>query len=279
MWSQTSPSTGIDPSWHSSIGDVAVAQGNLPDDPSVGARWAMDASQVAASAQASSTSQPTPPETEAQRRERQRQAAAEQLKAEKTQRTLGLIPNFNTVLNGDALPLTPKQKFDLAFHSATDPFAFATAFVLAGYSEVDDTHTGFHWGAQGYFKRVGANYADTLNGTLIGNALLPVLLKQDPRYFRKGTGSIKSRILYSALSTVICRGDNGHKQFNLSNVGGNFISGAISNIYYPSDETGFELTIINATVVTLEGTLGAQVLEFSPDIIRHFHRKPKVHTP
>lgn len=185
------------------------------------------------------------------------------------------MPNFNTVLNGQAVPLTPKQKFDIAIHTSVDPFTIGTAFVLAGYSEIDDTHQGYHWGASGYFKRAGANYADTVNGTLIGNALLPVLLKQDPRYFRKGTGSIKSRIVHATLSTFICRGDNGKQQFNLSNVAGNFVSGAISNFYYPKDETGLELTAINATVVTAEGAIGAQLLEFAPDIVRHLHRKSK----
>lgn len=216
------------------------------------------------------------PETEAERRARERLEAENELKREESQRILGVVPNFNTVLGGRAVPLTAGQKWKLAYHSSIDPFYFATAFVLAGYSEIDDTHQGYHWGPKGYFKRAGANYADTVNGTLIGNALLPVILKQDPRYFRKGAGSIKSRIVYSALTTVICRGDNGHKQFNVSNVAGNFISGAISNIYYPSDEVGLELTLTNALVVTAEGSFGAMFEEFAPDVINHFrHRHDK----
>jgi len=41
----------------------------------------------------------------------------------------------------------------------------------------------------GYAKRYGASYADVVAGTLIGSAILPSLLKQDPRYFYKGSGS------------------------------------------------------------------------------------------
>ena len=75
------------------------------------------------------------------------------------------------------------------------------------------------------------------------------------------------------MTTFICRGDNGKRQFNTSNVLGNFIAGGISNAYYPSDERGVGLTIENATAVTLEGMLGAQLLEFSPDLTNYIHRR------
>ena len=100
-----------------------------------------------------------------------------------------------------------------------------------------------------------------------------VALHQDPRYFRKGTGSIPARVVYSALTTFICKGDNGKKQFNISNVAGNFISGGISNLYYPPDERGALLTVENGITVTLEGMLGAQLFEFSPDFSNYLQRR------
>jgi hypothetical protein len=204
----------------------------------------------------------------------ERTKSEEQLKLEEQQRLLGVVPNFNVVLNGQALPLTGAQKWNLAFHGILDPFYFGWAFAVGGgFSELIDSNSGYGWGPPGYFKRVGANYADNVNGAIIGNALLPQLLHQDPRYFRKGTGSIKSRIWTAALSTVQCRGDNGKKQFNVSNVMGNYISGAISNAYYPSNQRGIGLTLENGTEVTLFGALGGQMYEFAPDLIRIvFHR-------
>jgi hypothetical protein len=103
--------------------------------------------------------------------------------------------------------------------------------------------------------------------------MLPIILHQDPRYYRKGQGSILSRVFYSAKTTFICFGDNGKKQFNTSNVLGNFVAGGISNAYYPPDERGFGLTVSNATYVTLEGMLGAQILEFSPDVSDYLHKR------
>lgn len=199
------------------------------------------------------------------------------MKQEEQQRLLGTVPNFNVVLNGQALPLTGAQKWNLAFHGILDPFYVGWSFVIGGgYSELIDSNSGYGWGPPGYFKRVGASYADNVNGTLIGNALLPQLLHQDPRYFRKGTGPVKGRVWVAARSTFVCRGDNGKNQFNVSNILGNYISGAISNSYYPADQRGVALTLENGTEVTLFGALGGQFYEFAPDLIRIvFHRHPK----
>jgi len=178
------------------------------------------------------------------------------------------------------VPLTGGQKWKLALHSAIDPFYIGWAIVIGGgYGELVGNDNGYGWDTKGYLKRVGANYADNVNGALVGNALLPQLLHQDPRYFRKGTGPIFKRFLYSAESTVVCKGDNGKWQPNVSNVLGNYISGAISNSYYPANERGVALTLENGTSVTLFGAIGGQFLEFGPDIQRLLHRRKKAGSP
>jgi hypothetical protein len=225
------------------------------------------------------TSAALPGETEEQHRARDKHEEAEcEVKAEEQQRFGGVIPQFNVVTNGQAVPLTPREKLNISLHTVIDPYTIGLAFIVGGgFGEIGDSHTGYGHGPSGFFKRVGASYADNVDGNIIGNALLPIVLHQDPRYFRKGTGPIGSRIVYSALSTFICRGDNGKKQFNTSNVLGNFISGAISNAYYPQNERGVGLTLENGVTVTLEGMVGAQLLEFAPDITQkiksHHQRK------
>lgn len=244
---------------------VSTSQSDdLPDDPG----FVQQVATPSAAAQAPAA------ETPEQRKAREKAEADREVKAAEKQRAAGVLPLFNVVISGAAVPLTPKQKFDLSFHTIIDPYTFALAVVFGGgLGELEDSHTGYHHGVQGLFERIGASYADNAIGNLIGNAALPVLLHQDPRYYRKGTGSIKSRIVYSALTTFICYGDNGHKQFNTSNVLGNYISGAISNAYYPQDERGVELTIENGSLVTAEGMLGAQLLEFSPDFSDYLARR------
>ena len=199
--------------------------------------------------------------------------AAEQIKRQEHQRILGIFPTFNMTNVPDAVAMTPKQKFQLALKSALDPVTFAVAGVDAAVSQYNDDFPGYGQGAEGYFKRWGASYADTFDGDLLGNALFPVLLHQDPRYFRKGTGTIKSRLWYAAISTVRSRGDNGKWQPNYSNVLGNIAAGGIANLYYPSTDRGIGLTFQRAFTVTAEGAFGAVLIEFWPDILRHFRKK------
>ena len=161
----------------------------------------------------------------------QREQAAEDLKIEEHQRILGIVPDFNMMDNAMAPPLSPKQKFHLFWKSTTDPYAFFVAGFVAGYGQANNSNPGYGQGAEGYFKRFGASYADAFDGNLWGNAILPVWWHEDPRYFRKGTGSVKGRMLHAALSTVWCRRDDGTWGPNYANVVGNMIGGAISNVY------------------------------------------------
>lgn len=203
----------------------------------------------------------------------QHDQAAEQLKEQEHQRILGVIPNFNTSFVHDAAPLSPKQKFELAWKSSTDPFVFAAAAIDAGYSQLTNDFPGYHQGMEGYAKRFGASYADTADGALWGNAILPIVLHQDPRYFRLGTGTVKHRLGYAMAMTVVCKGDNGKWEPSYSNVLGNMISGGISNLYYPASDRGVALTFQRAFTVTAEGALGAIFVEFWPDISRKFRSK------
>lgn len=249
--------------------------------PAAGTRPPTSSASSQQSAPANTAASPQDPAAAAaEAKKRQHDQAEQDLKVQEKQRLLGLMPQFQVVMNGQAVPLTGGQKWKLALHSAVDPFYIGWAFVVGGgYGELVDNDNGYGWETEGYFKRVGANYADNVNGALIGNALLPQLLHQDPRYFRKGTGSFKSRFLYAALSTIICRGDNGKNQPNVSNVLGNYISGAISNAYYPANERGVALTLENGTSVTLFGAIGGQILEFGPDIQRLLRHKKKATAP
>jgi len=225
-------------------------------------------------AQGSSSSQTTAPQPGAEKS--QHDKAEEQIKEQEKQRVFGILPSFNVSYRGDAVSLTPKQKISLAFHSATDPVAFATAFVVAGYHEARDDDPGFGWGIEGYGKRSGAAYLDSFDGNMIGNGFLPALLHQDPRYFRMGHGTATHRLLFALATTVICKHDNtGKWEPNYSNVLGNIASGGISNLYYPSSNSRISQTFTNGFIVTAEGGVGSIFQEFWPDVSRKIlHRDP-----
>lgn len=189
------------------------------------------------------------------------EVAEEQMKVEEKQRVLGVLPNFYVSYIPNAVPLTSKQKFRLAAKTVVDPFTFVFVGGSAGVEQWQNHFRGYGQGAEGYAKRFGAGYADTVSGTFIGNAILPSILKQDPRYFYKGTGSIRSRFLYAIANAFICKGDNGHWQPNYSAIGGGLAAGGISNLYYPSqDRNGVQLTFENAAIGTA-GTAFSNVLQ------------------
>jgi hypothetical protein len=210
-------------------------------------------------------------------KEQQQQKADEELKQEEKQRIMGVVPNFNTTNDQNAPPLTPKQKFHLFFRSSIDPFEFVAAGLDAGVEQADNSFPEYGQGMEGYGKRIGASYADTFDGNLWGNAILPSLLHEDPRYFRMGTGTFWHRAVYSAKTNVWSKRDNGTWGPNYANVGGNFIGGALSNLYYPASDRGFSLTVERAVTVTAEGAIGSALVEFWPDISQHvFHHKARV---
>jgi carboxypeptidase family protein len=175
--------------------------------------------------------------------------AEAELKDEEKQRVLGFVPNFYVTYNPAALPLTSKQKFELAWKATVDPMNFGITGAIAGLEQADNAFSGYGQGAQGYAKRYGASYADFVASAYIGGAILPSLLKQDPRYFYKGTGSKRSRAMYAIANAVICKGDNGHWQANYSAILGSLAAGGISNLYYPAaDRQGASLTFENALI-------------------------------
>ena len=198
-----------------------------------------------------------------------------QIQEQEKQRVFGFIPNFFVSYVPDAVPLVPRQKFELAWKSSVDPFTFVGVAAIAGVQQATDDFPGYGQGMEGYAKRFGAAYADVLTGTFIGSAILPSVLKQDPRYFYKGTGSGRSRFLYSVANTVICKGDNKRWQPNYSGVLGSFATGAISYLYYPSSDRDATALVVQNTLIRLGETAFANVMqEF---IVRKFTPRLQTH--
>jgi hypothetical protein len=200
------------------------------------------------------------------------QIAAQQVAAETKQRAFGVLPMFYAVYDPNPVPLTPKLKFKLAFRTAIDPVSIGADALLAGIRQSNDTpHYGE--GVKGYGQRFGSDFANGSTDIMIGGAVLPTVLHQDPRYFYQGTGSTGSRVLHALSGPFICKGDNGRWQPNFSTVGGDLASGAIANTYYPSGNRGTAV-VFSIALIEAGGTMAADVVqEFLP---RNMGAKTKV---
>jgi hypothetical protein len=197
--------------------------------------------------------------------------ATEQVQLQEQQRVFGVLPNFYTSYVWDAAPLTAKLKFKLALKSATDPVTFLGAGFLAGVEQASNSFPGYGQEAGGYFRRFGASYGDDVIARMLGSAIFPSLLRQDPRYFYRGSGTTKSRALYALAATFICKGDDGHWQPDYSYFAGSFGAGAIATLYHPDRNRGVRLVLRNGLIDTGGHAMDNLVREF---LLRKF--TPKV---
>lgn len=189
------------------------------------------------------------------------QIATREVKVAEQQRVLGIVPNFYVTYDKHPVPLSTKLKYKLALHTAADPVTFASALFLGAVDQAGDT-PNYQQGWNGYGQRVGAEYANGFTDILIGGAILPSLFHQDPRYFYQGTGTVRSRMLHAISTPFICPSDNGHHEFNISSIGGDIASGAISNLYYPPSNRGAGLVFYGALIDTGGRVANALAQEF-----------------
>jgi len=189
------------------------------------------------------------------------EVATEEVKIELQQRVLGVFPNFYVTYEPDPAPLTTKLKFQLAWRSSIDPVTIAGTAFLAGLEQAGDQYPEFGQGAEGYGKRLGAGYADVLGSTFLSGAIFPVLFKQDPRYYYRGTGSTRSRLLHAVGNSVWCRSDSGKWEVNYSNIAGVFGGAALASTFYPTNSPGM-FTLSNGFIRMGESSLGGVIQEF-----------------
>jgi hypothetical protein len=186
------------------------------------------------------------------------------------------LPNFLTLENaGKVPPLSTKEKFKVVARGSFDYVQYPWYGFLAGISQAEDSEPGYGQGAQGYGKRYGAAFADGTIENFMTGAVLPSVLRQDPRYFQLGHGGFMHRTVYAASRNLITRTDSGHSQFNYSEVVGGAISAAISTYsYHPSaDRTVSNTASVWGTQYGYD-TLTLVIKEFWPDIRRKIHHRP-----
>src|SRR5713101_4254321 len=145
-----------------------------------------------------------------------------------SKRILGIIPNYRTSPSlQNYEPLTNREKFKMASRDAFDRGTFAMAALFAGEGQLSNSNRSFGQGGAGFGRYLGAAYGDLAIGDYMTEAVFPALLHQDPRYFRRGTGSGWSRFGYAMGQIFWTHRDSGHGQFNFSEILGNSTAVAI----------------------------------------------------
>jgi hypothetical protein len=163
-------------------------------------------------------------------------------------------------------PLPAEGKFKLAAEDSFDPYAYLLAgmFAEVGQAQHDPKSWGQGWGS--FAKRYVASFADQTDENMMTEAVLPVLLKEDPRYFRLGQGSFFKRTTYAMSRIWVTRLDAGGQTFNYSEIAGAAASSAISNLYYPSEDRTLSKNLSRWGIFVGGDTFFNLLKEYWPDI-------------
>jgi len=190
-------------------------------------------------------------------------------------RLFGIIPNYRT--SPSLYPYTPlstREKFRLATEDAFDRGTFLLAAGFAGEGQLTNSNPSFGQGVKGYAHYLATSYADWAIGDYMTEALFPAALHQDPRYFRKSTGSGFSRLTYAMSQIFWTHTDSGGHMFNFSEIGGNAAASAISQAYYP-DNRGAGTAVSKLSIQVGVDMASNVMKEFYPDLRRRLSRKHK----
>jgi len=104
--------------------------------------------------------------------------------------------------------------------------------------------------------------------------VMPCLLHEDPRYFRRGTGSVGYRLWYASTRVFVTHTDAGAVRFNYSEWVGNSVAVALSNAYYTkSRDVEDNLDKLGLQVAT--DSLSNVIKEFWPDVKHKILHRPK----
>ena len=191
-------------------------------------------------------------------------------------RVFGVMPNYRTADGSQPFQrLTARQKMSIAIKDSIDWPIIPVSAAFSGLYQLENQNPSFGQGVKGYGRRLASAYGDQAMGNLMTEGVMPSLLHEDPRYFRLGQGTIRHRLLYSLSRIFAARSDaTGRWTFNMSEVGGNALGAALSNLYYPDTRNAKD----NANRWLLQlGTdaLGQVGKEFWPDIQRRLLHKQR----
>jgi hypothetical protein len=222
--------------------------------------------------QSPTTPPPAAPNTGSTAPTDQQKAAAP---GEQTNRILGVMPNYRAVSADTILPpLSVQGKFVLATRDSLDYSSGLFAGLLSGYKYATRAYPEFGSEWRGYSRYLWRGFADQAIGNYFTEAIVPSVLREDPRYYTLGHGGFRHRTWYAATRLLVTKTDAGGTRFNFSEILGNGMAAGVSNLYYPSQERTLGKTAENwGTQVGADGIANV-IKEFWPDVRRRLF-KPK----
>jgi len=198
--------------------------------------------------------------------------ASQQSSAASAQRP---APRFEKYIDSDqtAVRLSAKEKLELSGWEQLQPWSFGTQILAAGWEHLLDSNPKYGTDKAGFGERLGAAAIRQDSQAFLSDGVFAAAFRQDPRYYRKGSGKFVDRILYSATRVLVTRTDGGNEAANYSQLVGYAGASALTMAYYPDVSATWSNTAEGYGVSLVGAALGNEVHEFAPDLIHLvFHR-------
>jgi hypothetical protein len=192
---------------------------------------------------------------------------------QQTKRILYIVPNFNAISAGAHLP--PQTAHDKFLDATQDTFDYSNwVFIgtIAGIDLAERSTPEFRQGAVGYGRYYWHAFVDQADENYFVECFMPIVFRQDTRYYTLGRGGGLHRAFYAFSRGVVTRSNSGRPEPNYSEIIGAGSSAGISNLYYPGAERTWTKTGQRwATNVGLD-IMTLAFKEFWPDINRKLFR-------
>jgi hypothetical protein len=169
------------------------------------------------------------------------------------------------------IPLTWQQKGYSALHNLTDPANFGTILGISAITVATDSHSAYGPGMAGFGRSVGVSFSQDAIGQFFGVFAIPVLVHQDPRYFRMPHAPLKKRILYSVSRTFVSRSDDGRTIPNYATLFTYPIGAELGNLYVPGIHTDGPSTVTRILTSYALDPANNLLTEFLPDVASRVH--------
>jgi hypothetical protein len=169
------------------------------------------------------------------------------------------------------IPMTWEQKGYLALHELADPVNFGTILGISAITIATDSHTAYGPGLKGFGKSVGVSLLQDATAQFFGVFAIPVVVHQDPRYFRMPHTPFKKRFLYCVSRTVVSRSDSGKSMPNYATLLNYPIGAEISNLYVPGIHPDGPSTVKRILTGYALDPVNNLINEFLPDVASHVH--------
>jgi hypothetical protein len=182
-----------------------------------------------------------------------------------------IYPYQRFLTSNIVIPMTWQQKGYLALHDLADPANFGTILGISAITVGSDSHSAYGPGLKGFGKSVGVSLLQDATGQFFGAFAIPIIVHQDPRYFRMPHAPFTKRVLYSISRTVVSRSDSGKSMPNYATLLNYPIGAEISNLYVPGIHPDGASTVARIFTGYALDPANNLLNEFLPDVASRIH--------